>query len=489
MSRPQTVPRPSEDESAASTRGVNGLPGDRALLDTARRAEERTEELLAAMAGLDSETAAFEDRLQARLAQRFDQLRDRLLLSSGQTLQALDRALEATRTRDQRMPLMADAIRVRRQLAGLLDEADESGADTRDPLATLVEVPAAAAAARAPRASAETLSDAPMPAVWRAAASASRTAATETIATRIDATLVIAEPEAALLRPAARTTSRDGSHRGLVAGALFTLLGILVVRGALIGPWLGHVDVKPDVSRRPATPGDIPEEIQRVRPRSATEDPAPLPPASRETRGPGTAAVKPPIAAPESGPRRVDAPPAVRPPLSPLRAPGGAAEAPMAPAAETTPRDSPPIAPSRFFQTQATIRDVAKPSTGGSCGPWEGPCVKARVLDCKLGYTLTPAVPIPGQPVRIEVTALNTGEKTLKVQSLTAVVSVNGDQAPHPIVTLGKDLGRGERKVIGQVEDVWKPGTTSWWLEATVKDQKGDSYRAQFTWELKTPAL
>ena len=478
----------------AAERGLAAAAGERPLLEAARRAEGRTAEVLAAMAGLDAETAAFEDRLQARLAQRLDQLRDRLLLSSGQTLQALDRALEATRTLGQRIPLMADAIRVRRQLAGLLDDETETCGDTRDPLATLVEMPAGPSAAPAPRLSAETLSDAPAPASWRAAAR-THVRPSETIEDRVGATLVVAEPEAAVLRPAAKAPvkvphaaarppiHRDESRRGVVAAVLFTLLGILVVRGALIGPWLGTAAVKPEAARRPAPPPDIPEEIQKVPPHSVTEDSAPLPPASREARGPQTGPMKPPIAAPGSGPRRVDTPAA--PPLPPPPLPADAAEGPTEPAPATTARDAPAIAPSRFFQTQATVRDVAKASTGGSCGPWDGPCAKARVLDCKLEYTLTPAVPVPGQPVRIEVMAINTGEKTLKVQSLTAVVAVNGDQTPHPIVAVAKDLGRGERKVIGQVEDVWKPGTNSWWLEATVKDQKGDSYRAQFTWELR----
>jgi hypothetical protein len=143
----------------------------------------------------------------------------------------------------------------------------------------------------------------------------------------------------------------------------------------------------------------------------------------------------------------------------------------------------------RFFQTQATIRDVPE-DKGPKCkGPWgDISCHGPRVLDCKLEYVLTPAMPVQGEPYRIEVTAVNTGEKGLKVQSLTAIVYVNGEQAPHPIASLEKDVARGERKVVGRLEDVWRPGTTSWWLEAAVKDQKGDSYRAQFTWELKTPS-
>ena len=57
----------------------------------------------------------------------------------------------------------------------------------------------------------------------------------------------------------------------------------------------------------------------------------------------------------------------------------------------------------------------------------------------------------------------------------------------HPFTDtwgIGRHIARGETKVIASIEDTWTPGTTSWWLEVTVKDQKGDSYRAQFTWEL-----
>ena len=77
-----------------------------------------------------------------------------------------------------------------------------------------------------------------------------------------------------------------------------------------------------------------------------------------------------------------------------------------------------------------------------------------------------------------------TGEKSLKIQSPTALLFRNGAQGPHLLTDLGGPIARGERKPVALVEDTWTPGTTSWWLEVTVKDQKGDSYRAQFTWEL-----
>src|SRR5262249_48877094 len=144
----------------------------------------------------------------------------------------------------------------------------------------------------------------------------------------------------------------------------------------------------------------------------------------------------------------------------------------------------------RFFIIQPTVRDVAQARTSDNCDPlWGGmTCGKRSELDCKLEYAITPTVPVPGQPFHIEVTAVNTGEKTFKVQSPAAVVARKGDRAAQPSAPLATELGRGETRTIGRIEGVWTSGTTSWWAEATVKDQKGDSYRAQFIWELKAPA-
>jgi hypothetical protein len=345
-----------------------------------------------------------------------------------------------------------------------------------------------------------------------------------------NATLVVAEAEALLVRPAPAATrprlapaairpptSRPG-HRGLALSVALSLAA-----GVAAKTWFGREPAPLPGARRvsPSPSPIIPETIQTVYPRSSTVAP-PSPDAAATT----------PVATTRLADSGSETPAD--------RTSSTTSDVPSRPAIVTSPLPPPPAAPSvpdllaqaaqaigakdyetalaryaealaadpgnaeatagsvraqgdraalgRFFQTQPTIRDVPKETSTGSCGPWDTPCAKARVLDCKLEYVLTPATPVQGEPYRIEVTAVNTGQKGFKVQSLTAIVSVNGEQAPHPIASLEKDVARSERKVVGRLEGVWRAGTTSWWLEAAVKDQKGDSYRAQFTWELRTPA-
>src|SRR5258708_40196332 len=74
------------------------------------------------MAHLKTENEAFRDRLEGRLSEKYEKRRERLLLSSVQTLEAMDRAIEAARNSDAAEALIAGVMLVRTQLFRILQE-------------------------------------------------------------------------------------------------------------------------------------------------------------------------------------------------------------------------------------------------------------------------------------------------------------------------------------------------------------------------------
>jgi hypothetical protein len=493
--------------------GLGAEDADEAFLQAAHLAEGRVAQAAAAIVKLGADDDAIRARLEKRLSQRHEQLRERLLLSSTQTLEALDRALEVARAGGAHS-LVADVAPARALLAAIAEDYRGDAPSFASPGDTLeIEAP--------------TLADSP--ALHR----------DEGDPGAVGATLVVADSESLFVRPSprerpvpraarppnrvpqagrptppvappprvlpasGRSPSRNAVHRRPLVGV--ALLGIAAVAAGALA-----------IRMRDPRPEDPPVRVNPVEPRPPIDiSPVPTPTPHEDitvVREGGTAPKPiptPAIIAPEpitKDPDPVPSPPDPVPPVpvsvEDMMAEGARAEASKdydtavarysavlaidpghAEAATGLLRaKGARAALGRFFQTQATVRDVAK-ADEKQC-EW-GPCAKARVLDCKLEYAITPAVPGQGEPYRIDVTAVNTGEKSLKIQSPTALLFRNGAQAPHPLDGLGsRDIARGEKKPIARIEDIWMLGTTSWWLEVTVKDQKGDSYRAQVTWEL-----
>ncbi|HEY8152423.1 MAG TPA: nucleotide exchange factor GrpE, partial [Vicinamibacteria bacterium] len=87
-----------------------------------RLAEDRIAEVAAAMSALKTENEAFRDRLEGQLSENYEKRHERLLLSSVQTLEAMDRAIEAARNSDAAESLISGVMLVRTQLFRILQE-------------------------------------------------------------------------------------------------------------------------------------------------------------------------------------------------------------------------------------------------------------------------------------------------------------------------------------------------------------------------------
>ena len=139
----------------------------------------------------------------------------------------------------------------------------------------------------------------------------------------------------------------------------------------------------------------------------------------------------------------------------------------------------------RYFLTAVTMSE-GKASGGGIKGFDGGNVVKSQ-CECALMYEVTPPNPVQGQPYAVSAFLRNDSKKDIKPQSITATVTVNGTPSSRPVTLIARDIAKGQRVMVGKVEDTWRVGTTSWSMEAAV-GAGGNTYRAQLTWELRVPS-
>ena len=139
----------------------------------------------------------------------------------------------------------------------------------------------------------------------------------------------------------------------------------------------------------------------------------------------------------------------------------------------------------RYFLTAVTMSE-GKASGGGIKGFDGGSVVKSQ-CECALTYEVSPANPAQGEPYAVSIFLRNDSKKDIKPQSISASVTVNGSSSDRPVSLATKEVKRGQKTLVGRLEDVWKVGTTSWSMEAAV-GAGGSTYRAQLTWELRVPS-
>ena len=138
----------------------------------------------------------------------------------------------------------------------------------------------------------------------------------------------------------------------------------------------------------------------------------------------------------------------------------------------------------RYFLTAVTMSE-GKASGGGIKGFDGGSVVKSQ-CECAVTYEVTPANPTQGEPYAVSIFLRNDSKKDIKPQSITASVTVNGSSSNRPVSLATKEVRRGQKTLVGRLEDIWTVGTTSWSMEAAIS-AGGNTYRAQLTWELRVP--
>jgi hypothetical protein len=135
----------------------------------------------------------------------------------------------------------------------------------------------------------------------------------------------------------------------------------------------------------------------------------------------------------------------------------------------------------RYFLTAVTMSE-GKGSGGGIEGFGGANLVKSR-CDCAITYEVAPPNPVQEQPYSVSIYLKNDSKKDIKPKGLTVNVTINGKTSRRDVALMTREVPRGQRTLVGKLEDKWALGTTSWALEAAVSAD--NTYRAQLTWELK----
>ena len=323
--------------------------------------------------------------------------------------------------------------------------------------------------------------------------------------------------------PAAGTARRgpQGTGSGLYVG--LALVFLLVAGGVGYGVW--KVTHKPPVEITqngplPTTSTTIPEEVQVVRPttpeEAANQTPPPggVPPVTVSppvnavsTTLPAPVTLPPPTTQAAPPPTAVRAPPTTLAPVNPVatalaQADGAmtahnyneaikhfdaalAAEPGNAEAAQGKLRAMGERAASldRYWKTDPTMTEGK--SSGGGLAGFDGATVVKVKCDCALTYEISPTKPVQGQPYTVKINLKNDTKKDIKLRSLLLTLRINNVGTPKTIPLLANQAERGKTVTVGQVDDTWKLGTTSWSLEGAVTDQGGVTYRAQYTWDVR----
>ena len=336
-------------------------------------------------------------------------------------------------------------------------------------------------------------------------------------------------PSAPAFRPPPATpaagTARRGAPEGTGTGLYVGLVAFVIVAGA-VGYGVWRVTHKPPVEITqtgplPTTSTTIPEEVQVVRPttpeEAANQTPPPggLPPVTVpppintvSTTLPTAVTLPPPTTqAVAPPPTAVHAPPTTLAPVNPVTAALAQADAAMtahnyneaikhfeaalaaepgnAEAAQGKLRAMGERAASldRYWKTDPTMTEGK--SSGGGLAGFDGANVVKVKCDCALTYEISPTKPVQGQPYSVKINLRNDTKKDIKLRSLLLTLRVNNAGSPKSIALLANQVERGKTITVGQVDDTWKLGTTSWTLEGAVTDQGGVTYRAQYTWDVR----
>ena len=106
------VPPTSAPEKGGPVSPGAASPADplETFRQAARLAEDRIAEVVAATSTLKADNETFRDRLEGELSEKYEKRRERLLLSSVQTLEAMDRAIANGHGQDDLGAIAAEVV-------------------------------------------------------------------------------------------------------------------------------------------------------------------------------------------------------------------------------------------------------------------------------------------------------------------------------------------------------------------------------------------
>jgi hypothetical protein len=97
----------------------------------------------------------------------------------------------------------------------------------------------------------------------------------------------------------------------------------------------------------------------------------------------------------------------------------------------------------------------------------------------KMEFEVSPETVRAGDSYTISIFLRNDGDKSVKIQSLTADAFVNGVRSKATARLRNRNVKSGRRVLVGEVAGVWEASSERWVLAVTATSDKGETYRSR----------
>lgn len=94
----------------------------------------------------------------------------------------------------------------------------------------------------------------------------------------------------------------------------------------------------------------------------------------------------------------------------------------------------------------------------------------------------TPAQVRTGDPLNLKIYLVNEGKKPIRIQSLNLATTVDDVRESAPAAPLVKEVGPGERALVAEVTNPWRPASRRWRFEVQIVSARGETYTNILSW-------
>jgi len=175
------------------------------------------------------------------------------------------------------------------------------------------------------------------------------------------------------------------------------------------------------------------------------------------------------------------------------RTAAGTAGAPPAPQGQRGTAGAPPPLSAQAMMRRAfvasrssdeSVRGVSKDLSGfDSTAAKEVQIKRAPEVPGRIEFSMNPLRVKPGDTYSVRIALVNEGKKTIELEEVEIVTTVNGKPSRERVKPLVKQVASHQNEVVHELSGAWDRGTRSWSVAVSVLSEKKDLYRNQLTWK------
>jgi len=108
---------------------------------------------------------------------------------------------------------------------------------------------------------------------------------------------------------------------------------------------------------------------------------------------------------------------------------------------------------------------------------------RAPEVDGRIEFSTTPSRVRPGDSYKVIVSFVNEGKRSVDVEDVTVVTTVNGQETSSVVKPLAKSVASNQNEALYELTGTWDKATTSWRLEVRLTSGRQDVYRNSLVWK------